>query len=394
MPDRVSPYLLNIWGNSNLCRHLLNNDRRPSRHAEIFLKEVYMRIFSLFILILSLALFPFISACGGVVGGDVVSVTKVKKNSHTGLDKEDLAKLAEIKKTRKNNVIDPGLRSVIKATPHFSASEYLAQNTGAKGAAGRDYTVGGHDVLNIIVYEEKDLSREAIRVSGEGYISFPLINRIKVDGLTTSQIESLISLKLSEKEYLLDAHVSVLVTEYNSKRFLVLGAVKTPGSYSLNAQEQVLDAISRAEGIVADQAGKNGMIIRTENPGTKKEHKLIIDLDLQGLLKGKDQVSNLYLADKDVIFIPKAEHFYIIGQVKSPGSYPLTDREITLIEAISMAEGFTPIASRNKTRIIRVEDGVEKILQIKVDAITDAGKKIQDVLIQPNDIIVVPESFF
>ena len=59
-----------------------------------------------------------------------------------------------------------------------------------------------------------------------------------------------------------------------------------------------------------------------------------------------------------------------------------------------MAEGFTPVASRNKTRIIRVENGVEKIIQIKVDAITDAGKKIQDVLIQPNDIIVVPESFF
>jgi polysaccharide biosynthesis/export protein len=353
-----------------------------------------MRIISLSILILNLALFPFISACGGVVGGEVVNVTTVKNSSQKGLDKEALAKLEEIKKTRKNHVIDPGLRNVIKATPHFSASEYLAQNPVAKGAAGIDYTVGGHDVLNIIVYEEKDLSREAIRVSGEGYISFPLINRIKVDGLTTSEIEKLISLKLAEQEYLLDAHVSVMVIDYNSKRFLVLGAVKTPGSYSLDAQDRVLDAISRAEGIVADQAGKRGMMIRTENPGTAKERKLIIDLDLQGLLKGRDQVSNLYLADKDVIFIPKAEHFYIIGQVKSPGSYPLTDREITLIEAISMAEGFTPVASRNKTRIIRVENGVEKILQIKVDAITDAGKKIQDVLIRPNDIIVVPESFF
>lgn len=353
-----------------------------------------MRILSLFILILSLALFPFISACGGVVGGDVVSVTTVKKSSHKGLDKKALAKLEEIKKTRKNHVIDPGLRNVIKATPHFSASEFLAQNPGAMSAADSDYTVGGYDVLNIIVYEEKDLSRETIRVSAEGYLSFPLIGRIKVDGLTTSEIEKFISLKLAEEEYLLAAHVSVMVTQYNSKRFLVLGAVKTPGSYSLKAQEQVLDAISRAEGIVADQAGKRGMIIRTENPGTKQKRKLIIDLDLQGLVKGKDQTSNLHLADKDVLFIPKAEHFYIIGQVKSPGSYPLTDREITLIEAISMAEGFTPIASRNKTRIIRVEDGVEKIIQVKVDAITDAGKKIQDVLIRPNDIIVVPESFF
>ncbi|MBW1797331.1 MAG: polysaccharide biosynthesis/export family protein [Deltaproteobacteria bacterium] len=353
-----------------------------------------MRTFSAFILVIALALSLFISACGGVAGGDVVRVTTVKKNSPKGLGEADLAKLEEIKKTRKNQGVDPGLNNVIKGTPHFSASEYLSQHPRDKGAAGSDYTVGGYDVLNIIVYEEKDLSREAIRVSGEGYISFPLIGRLKVDDLTTSEIEDLISRNLAEEQYLLDAHVSVMVTGYNSKRYLVLGAVETPGSYPLQAQERVLDAVSRAEGIVADQAGKHGMIIRTENPGTKQEHKLIIDLDLQGLLKGRDQVSNLYLVDKDVLFIPKAEHFYIIGQVKSPGSYPLTDREITLIEAISMAEGFTPIASRNKTRIIRIENGVEKIIQVQVDAITDAGKKIQDVLIQANDIIVVPESFF
>ena len=42
----------------------------------------------------------------------------------------------------------------------------------------------------------------------------------------------------------MDAHVSIMVTEYNSKRFLVLGAVKSPGSYSLQAQERVLDAVT------------------------------------------------------------------------------------------------------------------------------------------------------
>ncbi len=98
--------------------------------------------------------------------------------------------------------------------------------------------------------------------------------------------------------------------------------------------------------------------------------------------------------DKDVLFIPTAEYFYIIGQIKRPGSYPLIDREISLAEAISTAGGFTSMAARNQTRIIRVEDGVEKIIEVKVDAITDAGKKIQDVIIQPDDVIVVPESFF
>jgi polysaccharide export outer membrane protein len=100
------------------------------------------------------------------------------------------------------------------------------------------------------------------------------------------------------------------------------------------------------------------------------------------------------LVDRDVLYVPTAEYFYIIGQVRKPGSYAIPDREITLVEAIGMAGGFTRIASRNKTRIIRVEEGIEKIIQVKVDAIIKAGKKIQDVVIQPNDVIVVPESFF
>ena len=349
-------------------------------------------------LIMATVMVCSIGACG--VGGEVVKVTTVQEGAYAGLKKDDLARLDEIKKARGEEGIDDSLRNVIEETRHFSVAQYLMERPEARGPAGGDYRVGGYDVLSITVYEEKDLSRGAVRVSADGYITFPLIGRIKVDDRTTSEIEKLISLKLAEEQYLLDAHVSVMVTGYNSKRFLVLGAVEKPGSYSLQARERVLDAVSKAGGIrrsrdsYYEQAGKKGMIIRTENPGTDQERKIVINLDLEGLLKGRDQISNIFLAEKDVLFIPTAEHFYIIGQVRRPGSYPLTDKEITLVEAIGMAGGFTRIAARNRTRIIRVEDGVEKIIEVKVDAITDAGKRIQDVVIQPHDVIVVPESFF
>lgn len=343
-------------------------------------------------LIIATATVFFVGACG--VGGEVVKVTTVREGSYTGLKKEDLVRLDEIRERRGGEGIDDSLRNVIEETRHFSVAHYLMQHPEATGRGGGDYRVGGYDVLNITVYEEKDLSSDAVRVSADGYISFPLIGRIKVDDLTTSEIENLISLKLAEEQYLLNAHVSAMVTAYNSKRFLVLGAVRNPGSYSLQARERVLDAISRAGGIDFDQAGKKGMIIRTENRNTDQERKIVINLDLQGLLKGRDQISNIFLANKDALYIPTAEHFYIMGQIRRPGSYPLTHREITLVEAITTAGGFTPIAARNRTRIIRIENGVEKIIEVKVDAIIDAGKKTQDVLIQPDDVIMVPESFF
>jgi len=354
-------------------------------------------------LIMFITMAFFFGACS--VGGEVVKVTTVQEGSYAGLKKEDIAHLDEIKRARVDKAIDNNLKTVIAETEHFSVAQYLLENPEARGPAGGDYKVGGYDVLSIVVYEEKDLSRGAVRVSADGFISFPLIGRVKVENLTTSEIEKLISHKLAEKQYLLDPHISAMVTEYNSKRFLVLGAVKNPGSYSLQAQESVLDAISRAGGIRRTQegywertggerAGKKAMIIRTENLNTDHARKIVINLDLEGLLKGRDQISNIFMADKDMLFIPTAEHFYIIGQVIRPGSYSIADKEITLIEAISIAGGFTRVAARNRTRIIRVEDGAEKIIEIKVDAITDAGKKIQDVPVKPGDVIVVPESFF
>lgn len=329
--------------------------------------------------------------------GQVVTVVAVTDETLSDLKAEDLEQIEQIKKASLTKEIDQGLGNVIKSTKQFSVADYVSKHPEAAGQGGKDYMVGGYDVLNIVVYEEEDLSRKAVRVSADGFISFPLIGRLKVAGMTTDGIGLLIARKLSHGQYLLDAHVSVLVEEYNSKKVLVLGAVNNPGSYSLRAQEKVLDGLSKAGGVEIGSkggAGKRGMIIRTENANTPQERKVVINLDLQGLLQGKDQVSNVYLADKDVLYIPNAEHFYIIGQVKSPGAYLIIDDEITLVEGISMAGGFTPIAARNSTRIIRVEDGVEKIYEIKVDAITGAGRKTRDIVILPNDVIVVPESFF
>jgi len=177
-------------------------------------------------LIMAIAMAFLIGACG--VGGEVVKVTTVQEGSYAGLKKEDRTRLEKIKKAQSNKGIDDNLKSVIEETQHFSVAQYLLMHPDAIDPGGGDYRVGGYDVLNITVYEEKDLSREAVRVSADGYISFPLIGRVRVDDLTTSEIERLISLKLAEGQYLLDAHVSVMVTGYKSKRFLVLGAAKKP----------------------------------------------------------------------------------------------------------------------------------------------------------------------
>jgi len=348
--------------------------------------------FSISRLIISIIITLIVGGC--TISDEVVKVTTVNGNRLNGLKVEELEELNEIKKNIENKEMDAGISNVLQETRQFSVSEYILKYPEAEGQKEQDYKVGGYDVLRITVYEEKDLSREALRVSADGHISFPLIGRLKVSDLTTTEIEELISKKLAQGQYLLDAHVSVMVTGYNSKHFLVLGAIENSGSYSLQANERILDAVSKAGGIDFRQSAKKSLIIRTIDEEVNQGKKIVINLDLYKLLKEGDQISNILLKDKDVLFFPTAEHFYIIGQVKSPGSYPMPEKQITLVEAISMASGFTPIAARNRTRIIRVEDGIEKIIEVAVDAITNSGMKVKDVLINPDDIIIIPESFF
>ena len=353
---------------------------------------------NVFLLIICISLCTLMEACS--TGGDVVCVIDVaEKDGSQGLDQEERDRLAKIKEAEQGESNGHGLNNVIKATPSYNVLEYLSLRPDANNPATKGYTVGGYDVLNINVYEEADLSRQGVCVSAEGYISFPLINRVAVDGLSASEIATRISNRLAEGQFLIDAHVSVTVSDYKSKQFMVLGPVRLPGSYPLKADERVLDALSRAGGIGSggirsDEAGSKLMIIRTEQPNTANERKLVVRIILQALLDQGDPLSNLLLEDGDVLYISKAERFYIIGQVKKPGSFFHVDKHTTLVEAISMAGGFTTIAARNRTRIVRVENGREKIIKVKVDAIIKSGKKGQDVEILPGDVIIVPESFF
>lgn len=344
--------------------------------------------------VLILVIFIQLMTFGCASEGNIVRITTVENGQYSGIDAVEMAQLSEIKKTRDTNKNqDIGIETVIQETPNHTVSEYIKIYPESAGTEAMEYRVGVNDIIEITVYEEPDLSRQNIRINADGYVSFPFIGRIKVAGLTVSEIEHAITTALSEGQYIHDAHVSVTVSEFLSKTVMVLGSVKNPGSFSLQSGERVLDAISKAGGM-ADDASNQGILVRTIRPNSNDPTKHVIWIDLIRLLNEGNPIENLLLNDKDLLYIPRTEHFYIIGQVQNPGSYPYMSRKISLIEAISMAGSFTPLAAPNKTRILRVENGVETIIEVKVNAITEAGKKGQDVLIKPGDVIIVPESLF
>jgi len=86
---------------------------------------------------------------------------------------------------------------------------------------------------------------------------------------------------------------------------------------------------------------------------------------------------------------------FVMGEVQKPGSYPIpTESRMTLLEAISTAGGFTPIAAQDRARVLRYVNGANVTYVINTKEITQQGQKDKDMVLAPNDIIYVPQSFF
>lgn len=105
-----------------------------------------------------------------------------------------------------------------------------------------------------------------------------------------------------------------------------------------------------------------------------------------------------YLVNPQVsIFVKEYSNkqVYVLGEVTKPGSYPLpTEARLTVLEAITLAGGFTAVAAKDRTRVVRIVDGKNKTFIIEVSAITNRGEKHKDIQLEPNDIVFVPQSMF
>ena len=123
----------------------------------------------------------------------------------------------------------------------------FALPTPAKGASG-NYLIAANDLLEIEVFQEKDLSVKA-RVAKDGKINLPLIGLVGVGGISSKSAAERIK-SLYADGYLVSPQVSVRVSEFAKRRFTVLGQVKKPGSYAFPDNESIslLQAIGMAEG--------------------------------------------------------------------------------------------------------------------------------------------------
>lgn len=86
---------------------------------------------------------------------------------------------------------------------------------------------------------------------------------------------------------------------------------------------------------------------------------------------------------------------YVLGQIKKPSAIPIPpEKTITVLEAITSVGGFTDIANMSKVKILRMDNGKQKSIDVDVNAITKQGNKSLDITLMPGDVVFVPQSIF
>lgn len=299
----------------------------------------------------------------------------------------------------------------VRSGPGFArwcvaAALALLAARGAAEAGQRDYEIGVRDVIEINVFNQPDLSGR-YTVETDGGFSFPLIGRVPAAGRTVEELEDVLRMRLLDG-YFRNPRVTAAVAEYRSRQVFVMGEVRSPGAYPLAAETSLIEILALA-GSLTPQASGAAIVVRAgsgaapprdaagEPPADNGAYRLppdgladgsppaegneILRVNVRDLEDG-DLSRNVTLRDGDTIFVPRADMVYVLGEVRNPGSFPISEG-MTVLQALSLAGGGTEFAALGRITVVRMVDGEPTEVRVQLD---------DPVL--PDDTIRVPVKYF
>jgi len=238
-----------------------------------------------------------------------------------------------------------------------------------------------------------------VRIDTRGNLRLPIAGRIHAAGLTATQLETVISQRLLQ--IINEPDVTVTLAEAKSHPVYVLGAVKSPGVYQISGRQTLFGVLSLAGGLSSD-AGNRVKITRLveigelDLPSARRDLSgqfNIGELNLHSVMDAKNPTENIAVLSSDVISVPRADLVYVIGAVKRPGGFVLTEKEhMSALQALSLAEGLDRMAAGKNARILRQEvEGADRSeVPVNVERILEG--QTRDIPLRANDILFIPTS--
>jgi polysaccharide export outer membrane protein len=180
----------------------------------------------------------------------------------------------------------------------MNAGVAIAADKGVAIAADKPdvYRLHQGDKVLISVWREETLQKEVV-VLPDGSVTFPLIGRVEVAGLSTPEVEQSITLKL--KKYFPEPIVTVVIAGIDGNRAFVMGKVMHPGPLILNGPISVLQAISMAGGFDKFADESSIKVIRTKPDGQE-----ILPVSYKDIISGRNISTNILLKAGDTLVVP------------------------------------------------------------------------------------------
>ena len=262
----------------------------------------------------------------------------------------------------------------------FGGSASTLASTGfGSGSAG---PIGAGDLVEMTVFDTPEFSGK-LRVSNTGDVILPLVGNVHLQGLKAGEAQALIRQKLIDGGFLKDPQVTVFVVEYATQGVSVVGEVKNPGIYPAFGSHHLLDYISLAQGLTP-LAGTTITITHAGNPNQPEHVRVTAGASPK-------PENNPEILPGDTIFVERTGIVYVIGDVARPGGFPMDhDGQLTILQAIALAQGTNPTAAKGSAKLIRTTP--EGRRETPIDLKKILSSKATDLPLQDNDILFVPNS--
>jgi polysaccharide export outer membrane protein len=225
------------------------------------------------------------------------------------------------------------------------------------------------------------------------------VGRVRVAGLTVEQAEEKLNKLL--RKFIRNPQVVINVAAVHSQPVSVLGAINSPGVHQVQGYTTLLEMLAQAGGVRQD-AGYSVRITRRLEWGClplpnaqvdSTSQFSVAEVNLKQIMAAKDPEDNIQIFPNDVVSVPKAETVYVIGDVKRSGGFALDEkRSVSVLQALSLAEGLNGTADTHHAKILRVKNDADQREELPVDLKQVLTGKKPDVAMKGDDILFVPGS--
>ena len=257
----------------------------------------------------------------------------------------------------------------------------LPFRAGSAMAAEEAFVIGPEDVLDIQVWDNKDLNQVTF-VRPDGKISLPLVGEIQAAGKTVQGLST--DLVAAYGKTVKEPAVTVIVRDIKSRPVYFIGGFGRPGPLQLTRDLNMLQALGIIGGVATGADAEKGYLLRGDTR---------VPLDFDKLLKKGDLSQNLKLEPGDTVVAPIADVVYIQGEVRAPGVVKYTT-DLTVVKAITLTGGVTQMAASGRVDLVRTEGEKRVRIRIDLDKMLRAPEENPDMRLRPDDIIFVPQRLF